>query len=203
MGRLIYTMLTSLDGYVEDPAGNFDWATPDEEVHRFVNELERDVGTHLYGRRMYEVMTAWETLDRVPGLEEHLVDFARIWQGADKIVYSSSLAEASTARTQIERRFDPDAIRSRLAGAEHDMSIGGPELAAAAFRAGLVDVVNLFLAPVIVGGGKRALPADVRVSLQLKSSRTFANGMVYVAYRVGPEVGTVGTLASQPRHAGG
>lgn len=184
MGRLIYTMLASLDGYIEDPAGSFDWAEPDEEVHRFVNELERSVGTHLYGRRMYEVMRAWETLDQEPGAEPYIVEFAKIWQGADKVVYSSSLEAPSTAKTRIERRFDPNSIGALKDASAADLSIGGPNLAAEAFRVGLVDSVNLFLTPISVGGGKRALPDDARVDLELESSRTFGNGMVHVAYRV-------------------
>ena len=196
MGRLIYSILMSLDGYIEDPAGSFDWAEPDEEVHRVVNDLARPVGTHLYGRRMYEVMRAWETLDREPGQPEHIVDFARIWQAADKVVYSTSLEAPSTSRTSLERRFDPDAVRERKRASEADLMIGGPGLAAEAFRAGLVDVVHLFVAPVTVGGGKPAMPRDVRIDLELESERRFGNGMAQLAYRVRSRGSGVGTLAS-------
>ena len=196
MGRLIYSILMSLDGYIEDPSGSFDWAEPDAEVHRVVNDLARPVGTHLYGRRMYEVMQAWETLDREPGQPDYIVDFARIWQAADKIVFSSSLEAPSTSRTALERRFDPDAVRERKRTSEADLMIGGPGLAAEAFDAGLVDVVHLFVAPVTVGGGKPAMPRDVRIDLELESERRFGNGMAQLAYRVRSRESGVGTLSS-------
>jgi dihydrofolate reductase len=183
MAKLTYTALMSLDGYVADEDGKFDWAKPDEEVHTFVNELERSVGTHLYGRRMYEVLVAWETMHERPGQPPYILDFAEIWQAADKIVYSRTLETASSARTRIERDFDPDAVRALKATAEADLLIGGPELAAVAIRAGLVDEYHLFLAPVVVGGGKRALPDDLRVDLELLDTGRFSSGFVYLRYR--------------------
>jgi dihydrofolate reductase len=182
MSKLIYSAIASLDGYVADERGSFDWAEPDEEVHGFVNDLERPVGTYLYGRRMYEVMAAWETLDTAD--QPRVVrDFAAIWQAAEKIVYSSTLAAASTARTRIEREFEPDAIRELKAAAERDVSVGGAGLAAQALAAGLVDELHLFLAPVVVGGGTRALPDGVRLTLELLDERRFGNGMVHLRYR--------------------
>ncbi|MEA2682368.1 MAG: hypothetical protein QOK05_696 [Chloroflexota bacterium] len=178
MGILTYGAITSLDGYVADTEGNFDWAAPDEEVHAFVNDLERPVGTYLYGRRMYEVMKYWETAP-TEGTEVD-ADYARIWQVADKVVYSRTL-ESVGARTRLEREFDVDAVREMKA--QGDISIGGPGLAAAAFRAGLVDQVHLFLTPVSVGRGNAALPADVRVDLELVDERRFEGGVVYVRYR--------------------
>ncbi len=182
MAKLIYSALTSLDGYLADEEGNFDWAMPDEEVHTFINDLERPVGTHLYGRRMYETMVYWETVHTVA---DHPVeqDFAEIWRAAEKVVYSNTLETVSSARTRIERGFDPDAIRQMKASAERDISVGGPDLAAQAFRAGLVDECHLFLAPIVIGGGKRALPEGVRVVLELLDERRFGNGMVYLHYR--------------------
>jgi dihydrofolate reductase len=185
MGKLIYSALTSLDGYIEDREGKFDWAEPNEEVHAFVNDLERPVGTHLLGRRMYEVMVYWETVP-LEGQPPYIRDFAEIWQAADKIVYSKTLETASSARTRIERDFDPETVRKLKAGAERDLTVGGPELAAHAFRAGLVDEVQLFLAPVVEGGGKAALPADVRIELELLDERRFAGGMVHLHYRTRP-----------------
>jgi dihydrofolate reductase len=183
MARLIYSALQSLDGYVADEDGKFDWAEPDEEVHAFVNDLERPVGTYLYGRRMYEVMVAWETLplaDQPP----YMQDYAEIWRAADKIVYSKTLATVSTAMTRIERDFDPEAVRQMKARADRDLGIGGPDLAAQAFRAGLVDECHLFLAPVVVGGGSRSLPGDVRLNLELLDQRRFGGGMVHLRYRI-------------------
>ncbi len=182
MARLIYSAITSLDGYVADEAGNFDWAVPDEEVHTFVNDLERPVGTYLYGRRMYEVMVAWETMplaDQPPFVQ----DFAQIWQAADKIVYSRTLETVSSASTRIERAFDPEAVRRMKARAERDISVGGPDLAAQAITAGLVDECHLFVAPIVVGGGTRSLPDDVRLELELLDERRFGNGMVHLHYR--------------------
>jgi dihydrofolate reductase len=183
MAKLIYLMLTSLDGYVADGEGKFDWAEPDEEVHTFVNDLARPVGTYLYGRRMYEVMTFWENSDAFADQPRYFQDFATIWQAADKIVYSKTLAAPSTAKTRIERDFAPEAVRRLKAAAERDLAVSGPDLAAQAFRAGLVDECHLFLAPVIVGGGKQALPDDARVQLELLSERRFGNGMVFLRYR--------------------
>jgi dihydrofolate reductase len=180
-GKLIYSAIASLDGYVADDEGKWDWSIPDDEVHRAVNELERPIGTYLYGRRMYEVLAVWETIESD---EPAMSDYAQIWRRADKIVFSRTLAEATTARTTLEREFDPDAIRTIKAGAERDLTVGGAELAAQALRAGLVDELNLFLSPVIVGGGTPALPSDVRVDLHLLDERRFANGVVHLQYRV-------------------
>jgi dihydrofolate reductase len=181
MATLIYSAIASLDGYVADAGGNFDWAAPDEEVHRFVNELMRPVGTHLYGRRMYEVMAYWESppADQRPVSE----DFAQIWQAADKIVYSRTLRAATTARTRIELDFDPVAVRQLKATAERDLTIGGPGLAAEALAAGLVDELHLFLTPIVVGGGTRALPENVRSELELLDERRFSSGVVHLHYR--------------------
>ena len=184
MAKLIYSAITSLDGYIEDEDGNFDWAAPDEEMHTFVNDLERPVGTYLYGRRMYEVMIYWETAHTAADQPPFVKDFAEIWQAADKIVYSKTLETASSARTRIERGFDPDAVRQMKATAGSDISVGGPELAAQAIEAGLVDAFHLFLVPIVVGGGKRSLPDDVRVKLELLDERRFGNGVVYLHYRM-------------------
>jgi len=180
MAQLIYSAIMSLDGYIADENGNFDWAEPDEEVHAFVNDLERPIGTYLYGRRMYDVMVAWETItDEQPFMR----DYAELWRAADKIVYSRSLEAVSSARTRLERSFDSDAVREMKASAERDISVGGPELAAQAIRAGLVDEIHLFLSPIVVGGGTRALPDGVRVKLELLAERRFGNGVVYLRYR--------------------
>jgi dihydrofolate reductase len=181
VGKLIYSALMSLDGYVADTDGKFEWAAPDEEVHAFVNDLERPVGTHLLGRRMYDVMIAWETMDTVdepPAIQ----DFAEIWESADKIVYSKTLARVSSARTRIERDFDPDAVRELKATAARDLSVGGPHLAAQAFKAGLIDECHLFLSPIVVGDGTQAFP-DGRLKLDLLEERRFGNGTVFLRYR--------------------
>ena len=183
MAKLIYSAITSLDGYVADEDGNFDWAAPDEEVHSFVNDLERPIGTYLYGRRIYEVMAYWETALTLPDQPPVVEDFAGLWQAADKIVYSKTLETTSSARTRIERDFDPDAVRQLKAAAGRDLSVGGPELAAQAIRAGLVDEYHLFLTPIVVGGGKQALPDDVRLKLELLDERRFRNGVVHLHYR--------------------
>jgi dihydrofolate reductase len=180
---LIYSAIASLDGYVADEDGKFDWAEPDEEVHNFVNELERSVGTYLYGRRLYEVMVAWETLP-LAGQPPFIQDFARIWQAADKIVYSKTLEEVASARARIERDFDPEAVRRLKAAAERDITVGGPELAGHAMKAGLVDECHLFVAPIVVGGGKQALPNNVRLSLELLDEHRFGNGVVHLHYRM-------------------
>jgi dihydrofolate reductase len=181
MAKLTYLALTSLDGYVADKDGKFDWGEPDKEVHTFVNNLARPVGTYLYGRRMYEVMIAWETLqgDQPP----YISDFAELWRAADKIVYSRTLKDVSSARTRIEREFEPEAVRQLKAAAERDLTVAGPELAANAFEAGLVDECQLFVAPIVVGGGKQSLPDDVRLELELLDERRFGNGMVHLRYR--------------------
>jgi dihydrofolate reductase len=183
MAKLIYSAITSLDGYVADETGNFEWAAPDEEVHAFVNDLVRPLGTHLYGRRMYEVMVGWEHEENLPDQSPVSIDFSRIWQGADKVVYSRTLEAPSTARTRIERDFDPEAVRRMKAEATGDISVGGPELAAEAIRAGLVDEIELLLNPILVGGGKPALPRGVRVELELLEERRFRNGVVFLRHR--------------------
>ena len=183
MAKLIYSAITSLDGYVADEDGNFDWAAPDDEVHGFVNDLERPVGTYLFGRRMFEVMTYWETAHTIPDQPPEILDYAQIWQAADKVVYSTTLEKASTARTRIEREFDPDAVRRMKATAVRDLGIGGPTLAARAIAAGLVDELHLFVSPVVVGGGTRSLPDGVRWDLDLADERRFGNGVVYLRYR--------------------
>jgi dihydrofolate reductase len=184
MGRLIYAAIASLDGYIEDEQGKFDWSAPDEEVHAFVNDLERPIGTHLYGRRMYEVMSFWENLRPPSDEPAPMLDYAEIWRAADKVVYSTTLESVSSERTRIERSFEPDAVRAMKASARRDLSVGGPELAAQALAAGLVDECQLFLVPVIVGGGKRALPEGVKLGLELLDERRFGNGTVYLRYRM-------------------
>ena len=183
MAKLIHFMPTSLDGYIEDENGNFDWATPDEEGFAFINDLLRPIGLYLYGRKMYETMAIWETPDVIPGLTSAMLNFARIWQAADKIVYSKSLEIVSTPKTRLEREFDPQVVRDLKAQLLHDVSVGGPTLAAHAIRAGLVDEYHLFVVPVMIGGGKRVLPSNVCVKLDLLDERRFANGMVYLRYR--------------------
>jgi dihydrofolate reductase len=182
MAKLIYSAITSLDGYVEDASGSFDWAAPDEKVHAFVNDLERPVGTYLYGRRMYETMVYWETAP--PGQASVTEDFAEIWQAADKIVFSKTLEAASSARTRIERDFDPEAVQELKATADRDLTIGGPDLAAQALEAGLVDELHLFLNPVVIGAGKHALRADLRLTLELLDERRFESGVVHLHYRL-------------------
>jgi dihydrofolate reductase len=183
MARLIYSALASLDGYVADEDGRWDWAMPDEELHALLNDLTRPLGTYLYGRRMYEVLVAWETIDT--GGDPVLEDFAGIWRAADKVVYSRTLEAVASERTRIEREFEPEAVRRMKASAERDLAIGGPELAAQAFGAGLIDEFHLFLAPVIVGGGKRALPDAVRLELELLDERRVGDGFVHLRYRAG------------------
>ncbi|MBE4719136.1 dihydrofolate reductase family protein [Pseudarthrobacter sp. AB1] len=182
MGQLFYSGIASLDGYMADRAGNFSWSKPDEEVHSFVNDLERDVGTYLYGRRMYNVMSVWETMD-TPDLPAYIRDYARIWQRADKVVYSTTLTAASTAKTRIERTFASEAVRDLKNITDGNISIGGPTLAAAALRAGLVEECRLFLNPVAVGGGRRFLPDGLGLRLELLEEHTFGNGVVYLRYR--------------------
>jgi dihydrofolate reductase len=183
MAKLIYSAITSLDGYVVDEDGNFDWAEPDEEVHTFVNDLERTVGTYLYGRRMYEVMVAWEDTQTFADQPRFVQDYAQIWQAADKIVYSKTQETVSSARTRIERDFDPEAVRQMKAQAGRDISVGGPDLAAQAIKAGLVDEFHLFVAPIVVGGGGQSLPDNVRLKLELVDERRFGNGVVHLHYR--------------------
>jgi dihydrofolate reductase len=183
MGRLIYAAMTSLDGYIEDTDGNFHWAKPDEEVHAFANDLERGVGTYLYGRRLYEVMSYWQSVDLAGDEHPVIRDYAGIWQTTDKLVFSRTLKSASTPRTRIEPEFDVEAVRQMKARSERDMSVGGRTLAALAIKAGLVDEYHLLMSPVLVGGGKPALPDGVHAALELVSTRRFGNGVVHVHYR--------------------
>ena len=184
MAKLIFAAITSLDGYVADADGNFDWSMPSEEVHRFVNNLEAGIGTYLYGRRMYEVMRYWETASTGNGEQSAEQEFAKLWQRADKIIYSRSLDEVSTASTRLEREFDAEAIRQIKADVTRDIAVSGPTLAAEALRHGLVDECHLFLSPIVVGGGTPALPDNVWLQLQLLDERRFDNGVVYLHYRV-------------------
>jgi len=184
MAKLIYSAIASLDGYTEDEAGNFDWAAPDDEVLGFLNDLERPIGTYLYGRRMYESMLYWETADVDKDASPASWDWMQLWRAADKVIYSRSLETASIARSRIERDFDPDGIRAMKGSLDRDITIGGPELAAQAFQAGLVDRCQLFLTPVLVGDGKRALPNNVRLGLDLVTERHFDSGVVFLDYRV-------------------
>jgi dihydrofolate reductase len=198
MAKLVYSAIASLDGYVADAEGGFDWSAPDEEVHAAVNDLERPVGTYLYGRRMYEVMAAWETMP-LAGQPPALRDYAEIWRAADKVVYSRTLGEPTTARTRIERDFDPAAVGELKAAAGADLSVGGPQLAAKALEAGLVDECHLFLSPVVVGGGNQAFPDGLRVELELLGERRFGNGVVQLHYRVGASGRGEGGLISSSR----
>jgi dihydrofolate reductase len=182
VAKLIYSAIMSLDGYVADEEGNFDWAEPDEEVHTFVNDLERNVGTYLYGRRMYEVMVAWETMD-LADQPPFIQDFAKIWRAADKIVYSKTLETVSSDRTRLERDFEPEDVRQLKATGGRDISVGGPDLAAQAIKAGLVDEWHLFVAPVLVGAGKQSLARNARLNLELLDERRFEGGLVHLNYR--------------------
>lgn len=183
MARLFFTSITSLDGYIEDADGKFDWSAPDEEVHTFVNQIEKPIGTHLYGRRMYETMVYWETAHTLPDQSPFEYEYAKVWQNADKIVYSATLESVSSERTRLEREFDLDAVRRMKEELDRDIGIGGPALAAHAIRAGLVDDYQVFLNPVVVGGGKKSLPDDVRLDLELVDERRFGNGVIYLHYR--------------------
>jgi dihydrofolate reductase len=184
MAKLIHAAITSLDGYIEDDKGGFDWAMPDEEMHAFANDLERPIGTYLYGRRMYETMVFWENPPTETDEPAVFSDYARIWQAADKVVYSRTLQTTSSARTRIEREFDPTTVRQLKQSAGADIAIGGAELAGRAIAAGLVDECHLFFCPIVVGGGKRALPDNVRAQLELLDERRFRNGVVHLHYRV-------------------
>lgn len=186
MAKLIYSAIASADGYVEDATGSFDWAAPDEELLRFVNDLERPVGTYLYGRRMYQTMLYWETAHTVPDQPASVREFTSIWQAAEKIVFSTTLTAAPSARTRIQRTFDPEAIRQLKSAAAHDLTVGGADLAGQALKAGLVEEPHLFLAPVVVGGGKRALPDGVRANLELLDSHRFASGVIHLRYSLKP-----------------
>jgi dihydrofolate reductase len=184
MGRLIYSMITSLDGYVSDPDGNFGWGAPEEESHAFINEHSRSIGTYLYGRRMYETMVYGETAHTLPDQPPFVLEYARIWQATDKIVYSTTLDEVAGERTRIERAFDQAAVQKLKVESDLDLSVDGPHLAAQAIRAGLVDEYQLFVGPAIVGGGNRFFPDDVHVDLELLDERRFGNGVVYLRYGV-------------------
>jgi dihydrofolate reductase len=183
VAKLSYTALTSLDGFLEDEDGRFDWAEPDAEVHAFANDLERSIGTHLFGRRMYETMAVWQTVGDEPGVPEVEAEYAEVWRGLDKVVYSRTLEAVWTPRTRLEREFDPEAVRRLKDTADRDISISGPDLAQHAFRAGLVDEVHLFVSPVVVGGGKPGLPRGVRLDLELLEERRFGNGVVHLHHR--------------------
>ena len=189
MSNLVYSAIASLDGYVADADGSFEWAAPDRDLHQAVNEAERPLGTCLYGRRMYEVLAAWETLE---GDEPVIRDYAQIWRGADKVVYSTTLDRVTTARTRLERRFDPAVVRRLVDAAERDVSVGGPTLAAHALQAGIVDRLHLYLHPVLVGAGTPALPEGVRLDLRLRSERGFGSGAVHLAYDVRRAPGAAG-----------
>jgi dihydrofolate reductase len=184
MAKLIYAVIASLDGYVADEDGNFDWAAPDAEVHAFVNDLERNIGTYLYGRRMYETMVYWETAHTLPDQSPVEQDYTAIWQAADKVVYSTSLDRVSSAKTRIEQSFEPDAVRQMKDAATADISMGGPHLAAQAIEAGLVDEYHLFVTPIVVGGGNASLPDNVLVKLELLDERRFDSGVVHLHYRL-------------------
>ncbi|TMK98267.1 MAG: deaminase [Actinobacteria bacterium] len=184
MPKLIYSAITSLDGYVEDAEGKFDWAAPDDEVHAFVNDLERPIGSYLYGRRMYETMVFWETVSAGADQPAVIRGFAQIWRAAEKIVYSRTLQTVSSARTRIERDFSPDAVQRLKETSAADLAVGGAELAGQAIAAGLVDECHLFLGPIVVGGGKRALPDNVHARLELLDERRFRGGVVHLRYRV-------------------
>jgi dihydrofolate reductase len=184
MAKLIYVSNVSLDGFIEDEHGGFDWTEPDDDRFAFITDLVRPVGTYLYGRRMYETMAVWETDPALAAQSELMADFAHVWQAADKIVYSTTLDAVSTAKSRLERRFDPDSIRRMKAAASRDLTVGGPNLAAHAFRDKLVDECHLFICPVVVGRGKPSLPSELRAKLELLDERRFDNGDVYVRYRI-------------------
>jgi dihydrofolate reductase len=182
MARLIYSALMSIDGFIEDEDGNFDWAVPDEAQHQFINELMRPIGTHLYGRKMYETMAVWETDASLPGSSPAMRDFAEIWQAVEKVVYSRTLNEVWTSRTRLERELDVDSVQAMKTSEPLDIAIAGPDLAAGAIKAGIVDDYHFFVAPVATGAGKHALPPGVRLQLELKDEQRFSNGVVYLRY---------------------
>jgi len=184
MAKLIYVSNVSLDGYIEDEHGSFDWTAPDDELFAFITDLVRPIGTYLYGRRLYDTMAVWETDAGLAALSGLMADFANVWQSADKVVYSTTLDTVSTARTRLERDFDPASVRDTKASATADLTVGGAQLAAHALKAGLVDECHLFIRPVLVGGGKPALPSDDRVDLELLDERRLGNGVVYLRYRI-------------------
>jgi dihydrofolate reductase len=184
MAKLVYAALTSLDGFIEDADGRFEWAVPDAEVHAFINELEAGIGTHLYGRRMYEAMEVWQTVGDGPDVDEAEAAYAVLWRALDKVVYSRTLDDVRTARTRLEREFDASAVARLKASVDHDLSVSGPDLARHAFAAGLVDEIHLFLFPVVVGDGKPGLPRGVWLDLELAAERRFASGVVHLHHRV-------------------
>lgn len=183
MAKLIYSMISSLDGYAEAADGDLGAGAEVPEVHTFINDLFRPVGTYLYGRRMYETMVFWETAHELPDAPDHIVQYARDWQAADKVVYSTTLESVSSSRTRIERAFDPDAVRRLKAESDHDITVDGPNLAAQAIAAGLVDDYHLFITSSVVGGGKRFFPDGVRLDLELVRERSFDSGLIYAHYR--------------------
>ena len=186
MAKLIYVSNVSLDGYTEDEHGSFDWTAPDDELFAFITDLVRPVGTYLYGRRMYDTMAPWETDPALAAQSELMADFANVWQAADKVLYSTTLDAVSTAKTRLERNFDPDSVGDMKALATSDLTVGGANLAAHAFKAGLVDECHLFIVPVLLGGGKPSLPSGTRAELELLDERRFGNGVVYLRYRARP-----------------
>jgi dihydrofolate reductase len=184
MAKLIYVSNVSLDGYIEDEHGSFDWTEPDDELFSFITDLVRPVGTYLYGRRLYDAMAVWETEPALAAQSELMADFANVWQAADKVVYSTTLDAVSTARTRLEHSFGPASVRDMKASATSDLTVGGARLAAHAFKAGLVDECHLLIRPVLVGGGKPALPSDTRAELELLDDRRLSQGVVYLRYRI-------------------
>lgn len=184
MAKLIYVANVSLDGYIEDEHGSFDWTAPDDELFAFVTDLVRPVGTYLYGRRLYDTMAVWETDRALAAQSELMADFANVWQAADKVVYSTSLDAVSTAKTRLERHFDPASVREMKASATSDLSVGGAELAGQALEAELADECHLLVRPILIGGGKPALPSGTRSELELLDVNRFSNGAVYVRYRI-------------------
>lgn len=184
MGKLIYIATVSLDGFTEDAEGNFDWSQPGDDQHAFINDLIRPIGTHLYGRRMYETMAVWETEPAFAAESEVMTDFAHVWQAAQKVVYSTTLEAPLTTKTRIERTFEPDSIRAMKDAADQDLAVGGPNLAAHAFKSGLIDECHLFIAPITLGSGKPALPTDQRIDLELLDERQFDTGILYLRHRV-------------------
>jgi len=184
MAKLIYVSNVSLDGYVEDEHGSFDWTVPDDELFAFITDLVRPIGAYLYGRRMYDTLAVWETDPSLAAQSERMADFASLWQAADKVVYSTTLDAVSTARTRLERNFDAASVRDMKASATSDLTVGGPHLAGQALKAGLVDECHLFIRPILIGGGKPALPSDTRADLELLDDRRLSNGVMYLRYRI-------------------
>lgn len=184
MGKLVYSMLTSLDGFVSDATGGFDWSIPDEELHSYINHVSRSIGTYLLGRKMYQTMVLWETAEILPGMDATMLEYGRVWRSSDKIVYSTTLTEVASERTRIERSFDPEAVRALKAAAPLDLAVNGPALAAQALSEGLVDELTMYVCPVVVGGGNSCYPQDVRLDLALLEERRFGNGAVMLRYAV-------------------